>query len=674
MARSADTVAAALPDYEVLQELGRGAMGVVYLGRHKNLARDVAIKELPAAFGADPSMRHRFGVEARVLASMNHPHVVPVFDYVESGGVCLLVMEALPGGTVWERFLSDGLTMPQACAVMLATCSALEHAHAQGVLHRDIKPENLMFGTADAVKVTDFGIAKVLNGSRTMATADGSVLGTPAYMAPEQAEGRELTPQVDVYAAGTMLYEMLSGRLPFERSEMMAMLLARVNEDPPDLRSVAPDVPAELSAVVMQAIARDPADRFPTAEAFGCALGSAAATVWGAEWLTTAGVPVQGSESIAQAARTTVTPAVPDGAVTDPSRATQAPGSAPAAPRSSETVVGGTEVVGRDAGAPPAPGTEAVGRAPTQPLPQGEFSADPTVHGAPPAAVPAGPPTTIVRPTRQAHEVGFDESDLDADFVDIADAIQPPGPPLAAALGALALALIGVVIAVIGVGSPPLDQFLPSGTTIAGAEVATSDQIEIDLDESVAVTNIPPGVAAVELSFDVVGVPLGSTDAAPVVAGSAEIDTAITPRLASGAVVGTLALLDADGTVDGEHQIAVNATNPWFTSAIGVGAVLLLLFALAAVESNLRPMRRGRRRVSSLVGLALSGAASGAAVALLAGVVLATELTVAGLVVPALFCGAGAVVAGLAAARSGRRRRIKRRLEARRIDEQRRRV
>jgi predicted Ser/Thr protein kinase/uncharacterized membrane protein len=666
MARSVEVVAAALPEYDVVRELGRGAMGVVYLGRHKHLDRDVAIKELPAAFGADPAMRHRFGAEARVLASMNHPHVVPVFDYVESGGVCLLVMEALPGGTLWDRFLSEGLTMPRACAVMLATCSALEHAHGQGVLHRDIKPENLMFGAADAVKVTDFGIAKVLNGSRTMATADGSVLGTPAYMAPEQAEGKELTPQVDIYAAGTMLYEMLSGRLPFEESQLTAMLVARVNGEPPDLRTVAPDVPVELADVVMRAIARRPTDRYRSAEEFGCALGMAAATVWGAEWLTTAGVPVQGSEPISRAARTTLTPVVDSAAAAGHSRATHAPDTDPRT-RAGGTPAGGTEVIGRDPVAAEPSGTEVAGRVEPRPRPEVEVSTGS-------AAASTLPPATVVRPTRTAHEVGFDESDLDAEFVDIAEAIHPPGPPFAAALGALVLALIGIVIAVIGVGSPPLEQFLPPGTTIAGADVATTDQIDIDLDDVVAVTGLPPGTASVELSFEVVGVPLGATERAEVVAGATEIDTGITPRLASGAVVATLAMLDGNGTVSAEHQISVAATNPWFTSAFGIGSVLLVLFSVAAVESNLRPMRRGRRRVSSLVGLAVSGAVVGAAIALLATAVLATERTVAGLVVPALSCACAAVVAGLAAARSGRRRRIKRRLEARRIDAGRRRV
>jgi serine/threonine-protein kinase len=488
-------------------------------------------------------------------------------------------------------------------------------------------------------------------------------------MAPEQAEGRELSPQVDVYAAGTMLYEMLSGRLPFEESQLTAMLVARVNGDPPPLHTAAPDVPAELADVVMRAIARKPADRYRSAEEFGCALGMAAATVWGAEWLSTAGVPVQGSETISRAARTTLTPVVESPATTGRSTAVPIDPGADTGPDA--TRHSGTEVVGRDAVSPLPSGTEIVGH--VEPRPEPEVETPPEVartHERP--AEPA--PATVVRPTRTAHEVGFDESDLDAEFVDIAEAIHPPGPPLAAALGALALALIGIVIAVIGVGSPPLDQVLPAGSTIADADVATTDQIDIDLDDVVTVTGLPPGTASVELSFDVVGVPLGATETAAVAAGAAEIDPGIAPRLVTGGVVGTLALLGADGTVEAEHQISVSATNPWFTSAFGIGSALVVLFALAAVESNLRPMRRGRRRVSSLVGLAVSGAVAGAAVALLATAVLATERTVAGLVVPALLCAGAAVVAGLAAARSGRRRRIKRRLEARRIDAGRRRV
>ena len=218
---SGPDLSSVLPGYTFERELGRGAMGIVYLAHHESLGRRVAVKELQGALAADPATRSRFVVEAKVMASLDHPHVVPVYDFVEQDDRCVLVMEQLPGGTVWDQFVSDGMTMPRAVAIVLATCSAMHHAHEQAVLHRDIKPENLMFDGTGSMKVTDFGIARVVNGASTRATAAGSVLGTPAYMAPEQAEGHEVGPAVDVYAAATMLYEMLSGRLPFEQTDSL---------------------------------------------------------------------------------------------------------------------------------------------------------------------------------------------------------------------------------------------------------------------------------------------------------------------------------------------------------------------------------------------------------------------------------------------------------------------
>src|SRR5438477_6722443 len=160
MALDQEAVAAALPLYEVEGELGHGAWGVVLAGRHRQLGRDVAIKQLPRSFGADPAVRSRFIAEARLLASLDHPHVVPVYDFVERDGLCLLVMERLTGGTLWARFTDLGVTTDDACAVVVASCAALQCAHDRGVLHRDIKPENLMFSGSGTLKVTDFGIAK----------------------------------------------------------------------------------------------------------------------------------------------------------------------------------------------------------------------------------------------------------------------------------------------------------------------------------------------------------------------------------------------------------------------------------------------------------------------------------------------------------------------------------
>jgi hypothetical protein len=384
-------IAEAMPDYDVERELGRGGMGVVFLGRHKRLERGVAIKELPPSFASEPLVRDRFSTEARTLATLSHPHIVPIFDYVEREGLCLIVMEQLPGGTVWDRFTTTGLTPPAACAIVMACCAALHHAHSKGVLHLDVKPDNLMFDAESAVKVTDFGIARVISGDRTMGTVDGQVLGTPAYMSPEQARGEDLTPASDVYAAGVMLYELLSGQLPWQGAETAAELLSqRLREDPIPLRDLAPHVPQPIADVVMHALAREVADRFERAEDLGIAIGEACAESWGVEWLDHAGIALVGSDRLSRAARTTTShlpratpaPAAPTAGPTAPpagtARASETGAVAPSGtgpPRAAETGVVGpagtgapraaeTGVVGRaDPDAPRAAETGVVGRA-----------------------------------------------------------------------------------------------------------------------------------------------------------------------------------------------------------------------------------------------------------------------------------------------------------------------
>ena len=304
---------AALPGYEIQGRLGRGAMGEVLAARHVRLDRQVAIKRLPDAFARDDAVRARFGDEARLLASLNHPHIVPVYDYIEQDGLCLLIMEALPKGTVWDRFTGEGLSLRTSCAVVLTTCTALSYAHEHSVLHRDIKPENLMFDAENTLKVTDFGIAQVLGGEETLATVDGTVIGTPAYMAPEQASGQPVGPTADVYAVATMFYELVSARLPFDESGgVSAILEARLTQEPTPLPDVAPHVPAALARVVMQGLAREPADRPPTAEAFGVAVGTAATEAWGPDWVVQAGLQVMSSGAIARSTQSRTAQAADD--------------------------------------------------------------------------------------------------------------------------------------------------------------------------------------------------------------------------------------------------------------------------------------------------------------------------------------------------------------------------
>jgi serine/threonine-protein kinase len=203
-------------------------------------------------------------------------------------------MEFLPGGTLRSRVTSAaGFTAPHAVAVSLACLSGLSAAHRRGVLHRDVKPENMLFTASGVLKVADFGIAKVLGGPGTVVTRRGDVIGTPAYIAPEQVLGRELSPATDVYAVATMLYELLAGVLPFpDVEEEMALLFKHAYEQPVPLREVAPGVPDPVAAAVMRGLATESADRFATAESFGTALAEAGTQAWGPGWMSAEQVPI----------------------------------------------------------------------------------------------------------------------------------------------------------------------------------------------------------------------------------------------------------------------------------------------------------------------------------------------------------------------------------------------
>ncbi|MEU7481638.1 serine/threonine-protein kinase [Lentzea sp. NPDC042327] len=301
------SVVAALPQYAVGEQIGEGGMGVVYGGVHRQLGRPVAIKRLPAAVAEDPRMSERFEHEARLLARLDHPHIVPVYDYVRQHGEHLLVMERLDGGTVWSRFASAGLTAQQSCGIVLAALSGLHAAHEAGVLHLDVKPKNLLFTSNGLVKVADFGISQVVSEGATLVTHAGAVLGTPAYIAPEQALGNALTPAADVYATGTVLYELLSGDLPFERGGgALAMIQKRVHQDPRPLTNV----PGPLAGVVMRSLARDPSARYRNAETFAVDLAGAAGHLFGPDWLMRLGMPVHLAPQVS-AARPSARPTQP---------------------------------------------------------------------------------------------------------------------------------------------------------------------------------------------------------------------------------------------------------------------------------------------------------------------------------------------------------------------------
>ncbi|WP_232793936.1 serine/threonine-protein kinase [Pseudofrankia saprophytica] len=340
-----DLIATALPGYEIGAELGRGGFGAVLAARHRLMGRAVAIKVLldPEAAGAGsgsgggpaggPSgpgggvfgsggdessdLRTRFLSEARVLAGLDHTHIVRVYDYVEHSGLCLLVMEQLTGGSLRQRMAAGGLDPRAGCAVGLAAATALAAAHQIGVLHRDIKPDNLLFDASGVPKVTDFGIAKIVE---TTAVTTTGLVGTPRYMAPEQIEGSRLGPGTDIYALGIVLYELLAGRPIFPRGLTVPALLHHHLSVPPQ---PLPEVPAPLAAVVLAALAKHPAERPASAHELALHLAAAATAVFGPGWLTTTGVPVRLPDDVLTAAGhrlgdTLPAPFTPSGAWTTP--------------------------------------------------------------------------------------------------------------------------------------------------------------------------------------------------------------------------------------------------------------------------------------------------------------------------------------------------------------------
>jgi serine/threonine-protein kinase len=270
-------LAAALPAYEIGPAIGGGTFGIVYAARHRVLGRDAAIKQLWPELVGDRDARRAFSAEACLLASLEHPHVVRVYDYVEENAYAL-VLEHMGGGTLRRLLRAGPMSVQAACTIALDLLDALEYAHQRGVLHRDIKPANLLLSAAGSLKLADFGLAKLIHSGGMTTTGAIHQPGTPAYMAPEQL-GRSLgsvCAATDVWAAGAVLYEMLAGRRPFaEVVDFDQVLIQRVARNPRPLTDIAPHVPSALSAVVDTALMRLPADRFQTAAEFATALRGA---------------------------------------------------------------------------------------------------------------------------------------------------------------------------------------------------------------------------------------------------------------------------------------------------------------------------------------------------------------------------------------------------------------
>ena len=279
---------AALPrdfgDFTLLSELGRGGMGVVYQARQKSLNRTVALKMIREAHLASSDDGARFKAEAEAAARLHHPNIVTVFEVGVHDGQAFFCMEYVPGQTLAQRLHAEGpLPNRTAARIVAIIARAVQHAHEQGVLHRDLKPSNILMSTepksgSDASnsallpKVTDFGLAKRIDRTETL-TRTGAVVGTPSYMSPEQASSRkDLTPAADVYSLGAILYELLTGRPPFQTSHPLDTLLLVLEQDPIPPRDLNPSVDRDIELICLKCLQKPPELRYPSAAALAADL------------------------------------------------------------------------------------------------------------------------------------------------------------------------------------------------------------------------------------------------------------------------------------------------------------------------------------------------------------------------------------------------------------------
>jgi serine/threonine protein kinase/DNA-binding beta-propeller fold protein YncE len=246
--------------YRVIERLGRGGMATVYKAYQPSLDRYVALKVLPAHLTDEPGFAERFRREARAVAKLEHPHILAVHDYGQEGDLTYIAMRYVEGGTL-KALLGKPLDLPVIMHLIGQIAEALDYAHEHGVIHRDVKPSNVLLDRGNWTLLTDFGVARMVESTQQL-TGTGVGVGTPAYMSPEQGQGKKVDRRSDVYSLGVVLYEMLTGRVPFEAETPLAVVWKHVNEPLPLPRSINPEIPEAVERVVLKALAKSPEDRF----------------------------------------------------------------------------------------------------------------------------------------------------------------------------------------------------------------------------------------------------------------------------------------------------------------------------------------------------------------------------------------------------------------------------
>jgi Tol biopolymer transport system component/tRNA A-37 threonylcarbamoyl transferase component Bud32 len=260
--------------YQIKSELGRGGMATVYEAYDPRFEREVAIKVLPREMLHDPQFRVRFEREAKTIALLEHPAIVPVYDYGEEDGQPYFVMRYMTGGSLSDRIRKGALTLQEAAHIMNRLAPALDEAHAKGIIHRDMKPGNILFDRVGEPYLADFGIAKLAE-SQINVTGSG-IIGTPAYMSPEQAQGESIDGRSDIYALGTILFEMLTGQQPYKGDTPMSVVVKHITEPVPHILEVKPTLPPAIEQMVEKTMAKRRDERFATARDFAAALNAIA--------------------------------------------------------------------------------------------------------------------------------------------------------------------------------------------------------------------------------------------------------------------------------------------------------------------------------------------------------------------------------------------------------------
>lgn len=263
--------------YEVESELATGGMGVIILAKDPYIQRQVVVKVLMYSRTLDEVYREFFQNEAEIIAALEHPCIVPIYDFGWHGQQPYIVMRYMSGGSLQDKIQKGELKMTEMAHILKRVSDALDAAHAKGIIHRDIKPSNILFDSSGEAFLSDFGIAT----SKSFKDEEGEwLVGTPAYMSPEQVQGRQLTGRSDVYALGVTLYRLLTGQLPYSGSSTTALINAHVELPIPDIRTIKGNIPAVWQEVVAKAMAKDPNDRYATASDFARDINEVVSGKW----------------------------------------------------------------------------------------------------------------------------------------------------------------------------------------------------------------------------------------------------------------------------------------------------------------------------------------------------------------------------------------------------------